>query len=421
MYVVGSDQSQGASDTQWRMEKRMLDDGTLVDEMVNNPSRDNDKPNAIAIDSDHMYVVGYDRIPGSSDKPGKGHKSSSNAEWRIEKRSLSDLSLLVAEGTSNPSEENSDVARDIAIDSDYMYIVGSKELGFFDTAWRIEKRYLSDLSFVDDFGDGGVITEDFGYDDQPSAIAIDGNHMYITGHSATIMEPGDTAADTEWRIEKRGLTTGTLEYAIANDIYSNNNDRARAIAIDSSYLYAAGYDNPGLAEWRVEKRNLSDGSFGLLQPLTPLNTPTVLDNLDEFRLRILMHVESGTLLKNEQHFKLQLAEENPSGNCEDYEDVTNTTAIAFMDNLTPADGKALIGSTEDPSHNGHVTRNQTYEEMNNFTNSASTIIAGEDGMWDFPLYVNMTPLGTYCFRIVREDGTTPLNHYAVYPEVQILP
>jgi hypothetical protein len=340
----------------------------------------------------------------------KNTKSSSYAEWRIEKRPLSNLATLTKFGTSNLNGHSA-FARGIALDAGSIYIVGAEEYGFFDTAWRIEKRKRSvdpteDLSLDSNFGQGGVILENPSfYDDQPSAIAIDGTFMYAGGYSATVV-PSEGSADTEWRIEKRLLSDGRLDLLtgfgnysgiVVSDICPGDNDRARAITVDSSSIYVAGYDNPGLSEWRIEKRDLIYGSSSLLVPLSGQNTNPTVSEGQQFRLRMLLHVDSGTLLqvKNEQ-FKLQFFSD---GN--NWEDVADGSAIAFWHNPTPYNGDATLGNSEDPTH-GDPIRYQTYVQENCFTNSVSNIEASEDGMWDFSLIVNVA--GTYEFRIVGGDS-----------------
>jgi hypothetical protein len=141
-----------------------------------------------------------------------------------------------------------------------------------------------------------------------------------------------------------------------------------------------------------------------------------------FRLRILLHV-TNKLALNGQSFKLQFAQRGADGLCdtsfngETYTDVTTTTVIAFNDNPTPTDGSALTANANDPTHGADTIRNQTYEELNPFTNSVSVINSGEDGKWDFSLIDNGAPPGTtYCFRVVKADGTL-LDFYSVIPEI----
>jgi formylmethanofuran dehydrogenase subunit C len=261
MYVVGYDSSFGIS--QWRIEKRSLADGSLVPGfgtggvVTGNHSTGPDVAFGIAIDSTAMYVIGYDFSPG-------------NEQWRIEKRSLTDGSLISAFGTggvvtSDPST-GSDLAFGIAIDSTAMYVVGydSSPEEWDDCQWRIEKRSLADGSLVPGFGAGGVVTGNHsaGYDEAYS-IAIDSTAMYVIGCDCS---PGEW--DYQWRIEKRSLADGSLVSGFgAGGVVTGNHragdDQASSMAIDSTAMYVIGCDcSPGGdCQWRIEKRSLTDGSL----------------------------------------------------------------------------------------------------------------------------------------------------------------
>ena len=104
--------------------------GTLLFTATSNPSTGTDIAWGIAIDSTYKYVVGHDSSPG-------------NAQWRIEKRNLSDGALAAGFGaggvvTIDPSL-GVDIAYAIAIDSTYMYVVGI-DYSHGNAQWRIEKR-----------------------------------------------------------------------------------------------------------------------------------------------------------------------------------------------------------------------------------------------------------------------------------------
>jgi len=255
MYVVGFDFSPGNG--QWRVEKRSLADGSLVPGfgtggvVTGNPCTGLDEAFDIAIDSTAMYVVGFDYSPG-------------NSQWRIEKRSLADGSLVPGFGTGGVATNNpstgSDVAYDIAIDSTAMYVVGH-DSSPGNSQWRIEKRGLTDGSLVSGFGPGGVATSNPSTgSDMAYSIAIDSTAMYVVGRDES---PGNE----QWRIEKRGLTDGSLVPAfgtggVVTGNLSTDSDGAVAIAIDSTAMYVVGYDSsPGNAQWRIEKRSLTDGSL----------------------------------------------------------------------------------------------------------------------------------------------------------------
>jgi hypothetical protein len=139
-----------------------------------------------------------------------------------------------------------------------------------------------------------------------------------------------------------------------------------------------------------------------------------------FRVRILMHVEGSALPVGAANFKLQYAQK--SGTCdsgfagESYQDVDLYTPIAFYNNFAPDSGAALITDPNDPKNSTYTTIPQTYVEDNNFTNSIAPILVGQDGQWDFSL-VDKSPGNTpYCLRMVKLDGSH-LNTYSVIPEV----
>jgi len=168
--------------------------------------------------------------------------------------------------------------------------------------------------------------------------------------------------------------------------------------------------------------NLDSTNVGT--PLANQNTAATLTSAGQaFRLRMLIHIGSGKLIVSGQSFKLQFSQQGADNLCdtafsgETYVDVTTATVIAYNDNPTPADGAALTANANDPTHNTDTIVNQTYEELNNFTNSVSAINSGQDGKWDFSLKDNGAPANTiYCFRIVKADGTL-LDQYSVIPQI----
>ncbi len=140
-----------------------------------------------------------------------------------------------------------------------------------------------------------------------------------------------------------------------------------------------------------------------------------------FRLRAFIHIGTDQDPLSGQDFKLQFAAQ--SGTCdtafvgETYADVTAATVIAYNNNATPADGATLIANASDPTHGADTIVNQTYEELNNFTNSVAAIPAAQDGKWDFSLKDNGATANTaYCLRAVKSDGTV-INTYTVIPQI----
>jgi hypothetical protein len=310
VYVIGSDSSPG--NLQWRVEKRNLSDGSLATSfgtsgvVTANMSGDSDEAQAIAIDGSTMFIAGYD-------------KASFDHQWHIERRSLSDGSLITSFGTSGVVTNNPSVDADIAqavavdgtgvyiagfegdaggdkrwriekrnltggliwavtsnpnavfgleaaygitVDATGVYIVGTQGSGGTDTQWRVEKRSLTTGTLITGFGTSGVVISDpsTGFD-YANSVSLDASALYIVG----LYEPG--AGNTAWRVEKRNLTDGSLisTFGTAGAVTSNPSsgfDEAQAGVVDAGSLFLTGFDNsPGNWQWRIEKRNASDGSL----------------------------------------------------------------------------------------------------------------------------------------------------------------
>jgi hypothetical protein len=233
IYVVGDDRSLGSSNPRWRIEKRSTYTGELIWATTSNPSSGYDSAQSVAVDSTGIYVVGSDYIPG-------------NAEWRIEKRSLNDGSLIWSV-TSNPSS-GSDSAQSVAVDSTGIYVVG------YDYApgnyqWRIEKRSTSTGALI-----WSVTSNPSSGSDSAQSVAVDSTGIYVVGYDYA---PGNY----QWRIEKRNLNDGSLIWSVTSNP-SSGDDYAYSVAVDSTGIYIVGVDSiPGNYEWRIEKRNLNDGSL----------------------------------------------------------------------------------------------------------------------------------------------------------------
>ena len=207
----------------------------------------------VAVDGSGFYVVGVESLGD----PG----------WRIEKRSLTTGSVIWTQ-TENPSSGN-DIANSVAVDGSGVYVTG------YDSSpgnlqWRIEKRGLSTGSLIGAFGSSGIIQENpTSGDDWAYSVAVDGSGLYLAGY--------DSAGNYEWRIEKRGLTTGSLigtfgSGGVVREDVSSGDDEATGVAVDGSGVYVVGYDSsPSVSDqqWRIEKRSLTDGSVIWTQTENP--------------------------------------------------------------------------------------------------------------------------------------------------------
>jgi hypothetical protein len=165
--------------------------------------------------------------------------------------------------------------------------------------------------------------------------------------------------------------------------------------------------------------NSTDVGTVLASRDTPATAPT---QGTKFRLRTLTHVTGAELSKDRGVFKLQYSVR--VGTCdasftgESYGDVSATSGnIRYADNAGAVDGVALTANGNDPLHGADSVISQTYEEENRFRNTVATVSAGADGEWDFTLVDFSAPQGTtYCFRIVRYDGTV-FDGYGAFPEI----
>ncbi|HEY5921553.1 MAG TPA: hypothetical protein VIV11_07775 [Kofleriaceae bacterium] len=255
IYVVGFDSAAGPSDQAWRIEKRRLSDGGLDEGfgtgglIVNNPSAGRDMVSAVAIHDGFLYIVGNDAVPGDD-------------QWRIEKRSVIDGGLVTGFGTDgvvtvNPSPGPERVQA-IAIAPPHMYITGLEGVAFGDFALRIEKRLLSDGSLVPSFGSAGTVTTN----PSPSVdrfrdIALDDNALYVTGFDYSA-----GGVDAQWRIEKRSLSDGALVSGfgtggVVTENFGDGDEWAFQILVDSSSVYVFG-DYPVAAPddygWHLQRR-----------------------------------------------------------------------------------------------------------------------------------------------------------------------
>ena len=85
-----------------------------------------------------------------------------------------------------------------------------------------------------------------------SGVAVDGTSLYVVGSDYV------SGSDSQWRIEKRNLSTGTVIWTQTINP-SNNSDEVAAIAVDGTGLYVVGGID-GNTLWRMEKRDLNTGA-----------------------------------------------------------------------------------------------------------------------------------------------------------------
>ncbi len=220
----------------------------------------NGTADGVAVDSTGVYVVGA----SPTDPEG---------DWRVEKRSLTDGSLLWS-ATSDPSPGLTDSANGVAVDGTGVYAVGLSSLATArspDVEFRVEKSSPSDGSLI-----WSATSNPTAGWDSANGVAVDATGVYVVGTDVYASEddcevgiPGSWTGFAEWTVEKRSLTDGSLLWSETSDPTPSDpsqcdlgNDGANGVAVDGSGVYVVGYDSPpGEVEFRVEKRSLTDGSL----------------------------------------------------------------------------------------------------------------------------------------------------------------
>jgi len=204
IYVAAVDHSLGVSDARWHIQKRSLENGSLVSSfgldgiVTENPGPSEDQINALAVEGDYLYAVGFSVIPGKY------------TEWRIEKRRTSDGALVPSFGragiVTSSRGTGYDRAISLAIDRitpGFMYIVGRHSAGGTkDKQWRIEKRRLDNGSLVADFGEEGIITYNPSELSEGAAgIVADDRFIYVTGDDYSQVK-SNSAGGGMWQLLK---------------------------------------------------------------------------------------------------------------------------------------------------------------------------------------------------------------------------
>ena len=330
LYAAGVE-ALGGGDIEWRIEKTRLTDGAPFGlfgssgVVTENPSPGDDRPTALAVDDTFLYVVGFDEQPGAGD-----------SQWRIEKRLLANGQQARSFGVDGVVIENpsalDDRAMAIAIQSGFLYIAGFSRDPDGNPIWRIEKRDASDgllAPFRGTHEETGVLTSAIG---QPIAMALNVRYMVIAG--------------TDWRIEKRELTTGALELDFDQDgilIAGAGSGQPTALVLDQNDLFITGYDerSPGDLEWRIEKRNFFSGGinpgFGLNGVMT--ENPSTGDDrpmslaLDDFKSLFLAGFDER---RGPGDFQWRIEKRNPQG----FLDTSFGRAGVMTEDFGPLDDEA---------------------------------------------------------------------------------
>lgn len=435
MFLGGKD---GASNGQWRTEKRKLSDGTLitsfnstgiiVSDFSSNSGKD-EHITSIALDiaGGVAYFGGFDSSP----------TGSQDMAWRVEKRSMSTGALGSGFGNNNglgcaassssgtavycvnPNGGGTSIDKvtALALDSTYMFIAG------VDTnnggQWRADRITLSNNTIT-----ASLVSQNIANSSEESITGIfsDGTNIYLAGYD-NAGSNGAGGASYRWRIEKRtvggAVVSGFGTSGVVTNDPTTGSDQAHAMVIDTGggALYAAGFDATGANQWRLEKRTTAAGAAGYVPVARAgLNTAYRAFANEAVRLRWLMHIGGANLYPGSgETFKLQIAPK--SGTCDtayvgeegSFQDLAPSSGqVRHLDNPGATDGAATSAISGDPTHSSpaHTNVVQSYRESNNFSVSATTL-NGQDGLWDFVINEDgATAFGAFCIRVLPINAAT---------------
>jgi len=148
----------------------------------------------------------------------------------------------------------------------YFYAVGDN-----NSNWVIEKRRTADGALCTStncgttFGTAGRVTEDIASSTSEKAYAValdpNGGYIYVAGMDSI------TGAG-EWRIEKRNTSDGSLvsgwgTNGIVESNTSSSLDEPTSVLYDNvnGYLYVGGYDGTGNNQWSLQKYRGDNGNI----------------------------------------------------------------------------------------------------------------------------------------------------------------
>ncbi len=154
------------------------------------------------------------------------------------------------------------------------------------------------------------------------------------------------------------------------------------------------------------------GGIAAGSALAPENKPYDMPSLLAVYLGVVIRVDNSGISAGSQAFKLQYALRGSAATCSavtsgNYSDVTSATTLRYYDNPTLGNPTTLLAGSNDLTDGSRTIRAQTYNESNNFSNSQSTVYAGEDAMWLLPLTVDNAALKgkDFCVRVATSAGS----------------
>src|SRR5579859_419709 len=122
-------------------------------------------------------------------------------------------------------------------------------------------RYNKDGSLDTSFGTGGIVTTDFGGDEQATSVAVQGDKVVVAGFTSS--DGYVTAQFALARYNKNGsLDTSFGSGGKVVTDFGDHQDFADAVAVKGDKIVAAGFANGDFGLAQYTKSGTLDGSFG---------------------------------------------------------------------------------------------------------------------------------------------------------------
>ncbi|MHC4598762.1 MAG: hypothetical protein ACYS47_07135 [Planctomycetota bacterium] len=251
-----------------------------------------------------VWSVTSDNIMTLDWTSGSGHTAATFQiitrlrAWRVEKRLLSDGSLVAAFGTGGVYVSTGTHADGygpvLVTDGASIFLLGVESvIPQQDYRGRIEKISATTGVLDGGFGTAGVLTQNLSalYAEGFISAVVQGGYLYLSScHTLSLTGPADAVAT----IEKRSAATGALDTTWATSgVYSDNVsgtvDIGGPIATDGTDLFwmtKTETGTPTTYNWRFVKVNIASGSSSAA--ITSTSTAEVANQGPPIRGRILL-------------------------------------------------------------------------------------------------------------------------------------
>ncbi len=243
LYVATGDSSSG--DAQTRIEKRRLTDGALESGfgtggvVTQNLNADGDFAAGIGVYGGHLFVGGIVNFSG-------------DMETRLEKRDATTGALLTFV-QENAVVGGAEIVAAMTISTSNVFTLRMVETsaGSSQFEWRLAKRSMTDLSLVAS-ATSAALSGDF----TKGGLAKVGATIYVTAMDGA----GGWGSDTRWRVEKRSAIDLTLDAlfgtgGVVLSDPSTGEDVSRQVAVAGGVVYVVGFDEVASPQaWRLEAR-----------------------------------------------------------------------------------------------------------------------------------------------------------------------